>query len=431
MPDVAQSLRQAIAATPVIDPHCHLRAGRPAADSLADLVLYHHVWVELVSSGMPVTATSQAGLPHELADPAMAPLDRVRAALPYLPNIRNTTCGSLLRCLLRDLYDVPEGELTDANVDQIADAVTHRASDPTWGTKLLRERCHITKALTVEDADEEPCCGGVGKGAEGVPILLAGKEGPAAALAGIEARLGREVETGDEYVEAMQELGRHYGRSSLHFAGVWVPPFLDWHEPRSSEMEYLLYHARQNEPLSESDIGLFAGLGLRSFLAGMREGNLRTIQLIVGAQVLPPHRSITQWHPRLPETLARLAAEFEDFHFNCSTASDLHTQDLAILAKHVPNISVAGYWWHTLYPATIRKSLELRLDIVPANKIVAFFSDAYHAEWVYPKLQLVQRLFGDVLLERVADGTYTEDLALSLVAQVFHDSAARIYGVTD
>jgi hypothetical protein len=127
--------------------------------------------------------------------------------------------------------------------------------------------------------------------------------------------------------------------------------------------------------------------------------------------------------------LGRLAGAYPDFHFNCSAASDLHTHDLAILAKHVPNISVAGYWWHTLYPRTIRKSLELRLDIVPANKIIAFFSDAYHAEWCYPKLKLVKRLVGDVLLDRVADETYTPDLALSLVDDLFHGNAARIYGV--
>ena len=424
-------LRQAIVDAPVIDPHTHLRAGRPGADSLADLVLYHHVWVELVSSGMPATATSQAGLPHELTDPNMAPLERVRAALPYLPNIRNTTCGGFLRCLLRDLYGVPEGELTAANLESVADTVAQRASDPTSGTTLLRERCHIARALTVEDDDEEPCCGLIGKGAEGVPVLLTGKHGSAAALAGIEARLGREIETGDGYVEAMRALGRQYATSALHFAGIWVPPCLDLNEPRSSAIEHLLYRARRDEALPESDIGLFAGLGLLAFLSGMREGSLRTIQLIVGAQVLPPHRSITQWHPRFAEALARLAAEFEDFHFNCSTASDLHAQDLAILAKHVPNLSVAGYWWHTLYPHTIRKSIELRLEIVPANKIVAFFSDAYHAEWVYPKLQLVERLFGDVLLELVADGTYTPEIALSLVQQVFHDNAARIYGIED
>ncbi|MCJ7750533.1 MAG: hypothetical protein MUQ65_05510, partial [Armatimonadetes bacterium] len=153
------------------------------------------------------------------------------------------------------------------------------------------------------------------------------------------------------------------------------------------------------------------------------------LQVIVGAEVLSPHRSLTHWSPEFPGTLGRLAGEFEDFHLSCSTASDLYTQDLAILAKHVPNISVGGYWWHTLYPSYIRKSLETRLDIVPASKIVAFFSDAYHAEWCYPKIKLVKRIFGDVLLDRVAQGLLTTEIALSLIRQVFYENPKRIYGI--
>ena len=116
-------------------------------------------------------------------------------------------------------------------------------------------------------------------------------------------------------------------------------------------------------------------------------------------------------------------------HFNISSATEQHLQDTAVLAKHLPNVSVAGYWWHTLYPHFIRKAMEIRLDIVPANKVIAFFSDAYHAEWCYPKLKLVKRLFGDVLAARVAEGALTPEIALSLVRETFYDNPKRIYGV--
>jgi hypothetical protein len=48
-----QVVREALDNTKVIDPHCHLRPEKPCADNLADILLYHHVWIELVSSGMP------------------------------------------------------------------------------------------------------------------------------------------------------------------------------------------------------------------------------------------------------------------------------------------------------------------------------------------------------------------------------------------
>lgn len=71
-----RTLRSEIDAAPVVDPHTHLRPSRPQADGLADILLYHHVWVELVAAGLPATAATEAGLPHELADPKMEPIDR-------------------------------------------------------------------------------------------------------------------------------------------------------------------------------------------------------------------------------------------------------------------------------------------------------------------------------------------------------------------
>lgn len=429
MSDFETALRAAIEASPVYDPHSHLRAERPQADNLADLVLYHHVWIELVSAGMPPEATSRTGLPHEVADPQMEPLARVRAALPYLHHLRGTTCGNFLRVILRDLYGLPEGRLAADTLEQALAAVAARAADPAWLEDLLHKRCGLRRVLTVEHSGTEPCADCLGRGREGVPTnLVSGKQTAAETLQSIEQRLGCDLATGDDLWSGMHRLGEEYGRSGLHFAGVWLLPQVSWREPSEVRVTEVLARVRRGAPLSADDLSEFACLGLDGFLTGLRQGPLRTIQLILGAEVLPPHRSVTHWDAAVPGLLARLAGAYPDFHFSCSTASEVHIQDLAVVAKHVPNVSVAGYWWHTLYPHTIRKSLALRLDMVPANKIVAFFSDAYHAEWCYPKLRLVRRTLGDVLLERVRDGTYTADAALSLVPDLMHDNAARIYG---
>jgi len=164
-------------------------------------------------------------------------------------------------------------------------------------------------------------------------------------------------------------------------------------------------------------------------LEELRRTPLRTIQVIVGAEVLPPHRSIPIWDGRFTGALARIAGRFEDFQFNCSSASDLYSQDLGVLAKHVPNISVAAHWWHTLYPFYIRKSVETRIDMVPMNKIIAFFSDAYHSEWCYPKLKMVKAIWGQVLEERVAKGWCDVDTAVALIQSAFCDNPRRIYNI--
>ena len=429
MTDFDRTLNAELDAVPVVDPHTHLRASKPTAGNLADLILYHHVWVELVSAGMPATATTKAGLPHEVADPGMEPLDRVKAALPYLHHIRNTTCGHLLRTILADLYGVPDGEITAGNVDGLSALVAERASDPAWTSHVLKDTCHIQASVTVERDRAPAWDASMSRAVEQSLNLVSGKKSPHDTLLEMERSLSVHLRTAGDLGRAFHDLGRRYSREPIQFVGLWLLPFLTFTDPGDKEVTSVLQRAADDRPLDHADLSVFTSYALRSLLSGLRDGPLRTIQVIVGAEVLPPHRSFTHWSPEFPGALGRLAGEFEDFHFNCSTASDLYTQDLAILAKHVPNISVGGYWWHTLYPSSIRKSIETRLDIVPANKIVSFFSDAYHAEWCYPKLKMVKRIFGEVLRDRVQRGLLTEPIALSLVRETFFDNPTRIYGL--
>ncbi len=166
---VRDALRQALDQVTVIDPHCHLRPHKPAADNLADIVLYHHVWIELVSAGLPQTAVTRAGLPHELADPGMTPLERVRRSLRYLPRLENTTSGVMLRWLLQDLYGI--GSLSEAGVELAGSLVQARGSDPDWQEEVLRQRCRIETSISVEHVGA-PYSPAMALGAEGLPVNL-------------------------------------------------------------------------------------------------------------------------------------------------------------------------------------------------------------------------------------------------------------------
>ncbi|NPV09995.1 MAG: hypothetical protein HPY83_18780 [Anaerolineae bacterium] len=422
---VREALRQTLDQVSVIDPHCHLRPHKPAADNLADIVLYHHVWIELVSSGMPQQEVSRAGLPHELADPEMPPLERVRLSLPYLPRVESTTSGLLLRWLLRDLYGIPA--LSEDNLEQAAALAQVHGHDPAWQEQVLRTRCRIETSITVEHGGA-PYSAAVALGTEGLPVNLRdGKRSPRQVVESLDELLGREVRNAEDYRELLATLiGRAVQRGSK-FVGAWPLPYLATESAAPAEATRSLDKARERDHLTAAELGAFATFGLETAFEELARTSIRTFQLIVGAEVLPPHRALTHWSPTFAGALARLAGAHEDVHLNLSTASDLFTQDLGILAKHFPNVSVAGYWWHTFYPYYIRKSLETRLDMVPANKIVGFFSDAYHAEWCYPKLKLVKQIVEDVLADRVERGWYGLDLALRLVERLFHQNAREIY----
>ena len=424
MTDARQAVRDALDSVRTIDPHCHLRPHKPAADTLADIVLYHHVWTELVSSGMDRFEVTRAGLPQELVAPGMPPAQRLERALPFLPNIRNTTLGLFLRWLLTDLYGIDE--LTPANLDSALALAEAKGRDTAWQEHVLRERCGIDTSITVEDGGR-PYSDRMRLAAESFPgNLVNGKQSSREVLEAMDQDLGREVRTSADFAGFVRARVDARIAPECTFCGCWVLPYIS-HEHEGEDIDDVLRRAREGEALGSEDLGHVCFAGFAQLLQELRRTHVRTVQLIVGAEVLLPHRSIPHWSPTFTGAIGRIAGRFEDFELNLSSASDLYTQDLAILAKHVPNISVAGYWWHTFYPFYIRKSIETRLDVVPLPKIVGFFSDAYHSEWCYPKLKLVKQILEDVLVERIDRGWYTTRIAVDIVHALLHHNPKRIY----
>ena len=99
--------------------------------------------------------------------------------------------------------------------------------------------------------------------------------------------------------------------------------------------------------------------------------------------------------------------------FQCFLASRHANQSLCTLARELPNLSLAGYWWHNFFPTTIVQVMEERLDMLPMNKQVGF---------------LLRRVLRRVDLRQAADraeatgrrpaedpaGQYTRDDALAI-----------------
>jgi len=426
-------IKDALDNAKVIDPHCHLRPHKPSADNFADLLLYHHLWIELVSSGMGQYEVTKSGFPHELTDPEIEPLERVRRAVKYLKNIKNTTIGVFFKWIMNDLYEIKE-ELGEHNIEGIFNKVGERCNDPKWQEDVLRNYCGIEYNITV-NIDGKPYSDKILKGKEGVPVnivreyIVSGKENPYKVIYSMEENFGREINNVADYREYLRQIVQEFIKEKYQFAGVWILPSITDDMAKKEEIDRIIKKAKERKPLNIVEIGSFCYFGTVSFLKELRKSEIRTIQILTGAYVLSPHRSITRWNKNFVESIGKIAYEFEDFNINLAAATDIYTQDLGILAKHIPNISVAGYWWHTLYPFYIKKALETRLDMVPLNKIIGFFSDTYHSEWCYPKLKMVKHILEDILVERIEKGWYDVELANDIITKLFYENPKNIYKI--
>ena len=220
MADHRQVVQEALREVKVIDPHCHLRPERPCADNLADILLYHHVWIELVSSGMPQHEVTRKGLPQELGDPKIAPFERVRRALKYVDPIWSTTSGLYLRWILQDLYGVQE--LNDRNLTEVYDIVQQKADDERWQDELFAERCGIERSITVES---DAPSGRILVGREHIlQNILDGKRSSAEMLASMERSYGRAIDDAQDYRQYVTQLAESLPSQRPVFVNVWSLP---------------------------------------------------------------------------------------------------------------------------------------------------------------------------------------------------------------
>ena len=104
-------------------------------------------------------------------------------------------------------------------------------------------------------------------------------------------------------------------------------------------------------------------------------------------------------------------------------------QSLCTLARELPNLSLGGYWWHNFFPDVIRQVMSERLDMLPANKHIGFFSDAYCLEWTYGKAVLVRKQMARVLGGKVEQGQYTRDEALAIAHAILYESPQSLLGM--
>jgi glucuronate isomerase len=98
-----------------------------------------------------------------------------------------------------------------------------------------------------------------------------------------------------------------------------------------------------------------------------------------------------------------------------------------VLQRELPNLSLCGYWWHSFFPGAIRQVMEERLDMLPVNKQVGFFSDAYCADWAYGKAMLVRKFLAEVLADKIRIGQYSFEDAVSIAKSILYETPRELF----
>jgi len=152
-------------------------------------------------------------------------------------------------------------------------------------------------------------------------------------------------------------------------------------------------------------------------------------QFSFGAEPLP-FETASRLSQRTVAQVAAMISRHPKIRFQCFLSSAHSNQSMCTLCRELPNLSLAGYWWHNFFPSIIRRVMAERLDMLPTNKQIGFFSDAYCVEWAYAKAAIVRTELARVLADNVVDGRYEAEEACEIARAILFDSPQSLLGMT-
>lgn len=469
---LALELESALAEVPMLDIHTHLVGGKLGARGLHDVLLYHMVVSDFYAAGCPSGARLTQYPAWPSSDEAH---QRIEEALPFLPHIQNTSSLWGVRIILADLYNWTE-PITAGNWRRVDGLIRERAEDRAWHHSIL-DRLNIRRTGTEiarrgrgEDDDRlhyalewafftrcqwgefdtalyelERCWGRppespapIGTGArpptERVIRTLADVHAaishyvnsiPYASTAvdsGPGSRRRKEADTA-----STTELRFLTSAATVLSTATHISTDIDFRTVSDGEMEKALARRAKAGP-TERDI--YASYVNEAFLSALeKHGNEIVFQFSFGAEPLP-HETASRFSQNTIAQVAEMIARHPGLRFQCFLSSRHANQSLCTLARELPNFSLAGYWWHNFFPDIMRQVMAERLDMLPVNKQIGFFSDAYCVEWTYAKAILVRKQLARVLAEKIEQGQYSLEQALVVARSILFESPQSLLGFT-
>jgi hypothetical protein len=419
---------------PLIDAHTHLVGGHLSARGLHDVILYHMAISDLYAAGCPSGArlTEYPGWPSEAEAHS-----RIREALPYLEFVRNTWISHGIRIILTDLYGFRD-QITDDNWLRLDATIRERADDKAWQRELIKKSC--VSRITTEYARREDF-----QDRDVLQYALEwafftraqwgeydtalyelertwGKtpESPTPIGLGSRPPTERTIRTLADVHEAMAWYVEHIPMDELVALTTHISTDIDLRVVDDSEMERAL---AMRDSAGPEERNIYASYVNEVFLTSLEQrfGDRVTLQFSFAAEPLP-FETCSRVSQKTISQLAEMISRHPRIHFQCFTASRHSNQSLCTLCRELPNFSLAGYWWHNFFPSAMRQIMEERLEMLPVNKQVGFFSDAYCLEWTYAKSVMVKKCLSWVLADKVGQGLYDTDAAVDIARSILFDT---------
>lgn len=413
---------QALEDLVLIDPHTHINPHSAASKTLADIMGYHY-YTELAHS---------AGLPKDrIEGPDVDPKTKVGRLVEKLADLDNTIQVSWLIEICREFFGFQDERITPQNWEPLYDAAARKMAEPDWEDQCLRQS--KLEAVFLTNDFDDPLTGFDSK--RYIPCLRTddlvfhyGKPQTRERLAkatGIEAGCARTVR------DAIGKLFQHFTSKGARACAISIPPSFSPAPVHAAAADPALKAviAGSATPEQAATVSRFVFWTLAEFCS---EHKL-PFDLMIGVnrQVYPGGVFQGQDLFDMRVSLIQYKELFNAFPqvtFPISVLGHTSNQELVSYAWIFPNVVTNAHWWYSNIPTYIELDTRARLEAVPRNKQVGYYSDMYKLEFALPKFRMYRRVLAKVLAsDFVLARGWSEDQAIELGRQVLRGNVERIF----
>lgn len=416
MSSLFRDIRERLSEIPVVDIHTHINPEKPHADKPEDIILYHYIMTELATAGVSRDVLEKADMIE---------------VFKRMGLIKNTSTYWCLLKIVNDLYGLSGERLKPEDWSEVKRTIESASKSPGWIERILHGKIKTKKVFITLDYAS--------------PIL---NYDPTIFVGGLRidplvSRLSKEsldklgkavdiqITTLGDLDESLNGIFKVFS-SHIKTVTVSLQPEDEFKLVNNEEAENSLKRMVEGLPLERRQLGRLSSYVMYKVANLCQEYNV-VFQIMLGVRrpvpgASPPDYAIVAFNPNALTNYCKvLFSRFKDVKFDLILANIIQSHEIAVIAKNYPNVYFSGFWWYSFYPHIMREGLLERIQMLPRNKVNAFFSDAYVVEWIYGKACLLKEQLAYALTDMVEHGYYDKAFSLEIAEDLLYKNPITIY----
>jgi len=416
---------------PIIDIHTHVNWRHAAARQIGDILSYHY-YTELLNSAEYQNGMLPLDNPEELT----------RILFEGLEQFANTIQYDWLLAIGREFLGLDALSWQPEHWREVFDLSVKVMGHPDWSDQVV-EQANIARIYLTNSYDEDlagldnslytPCLR--------VEPFITGIE-QAAERERMGAYLGQAIEQPGDVIAALDITLDAFSEYNLGYVAASLAPNLRTFPVAEEDAVRLMTRLYEGSTWDDQDRATWQAYAMARIAEACRARDL-PFHLMVGVNRGVYQQGVPSGTDLLDSSSSLrgydwLFNSFPEVRFPVAVLADTTGLELAATGWIRHNVYPSGHWWFGNQPVEIARELRRRLDVVPAGKLIGYFSDAYYLEFILPKFRMYKFELASVLAERMERSLihpnselFTLDDALELGNALLIDNPLSIVGTGD